>query len=284
MDIRTTQAEDGRIQFVEFVRRIEISGGAPAAAPTAPVAPAPVPAPAAVAAPAAPSTQPAVVENRPETPSAPPVLPRRLIGVIVLDPGHGGTDVGASNGELQEKELALAIAKRMRAAFESRLGSTVLLTRDSDISLTNEARSAIANNNQANLLVSVHIGQSPNMNDLGAVYVMKPPPAADPATRGRLFLPWSLGYRAAWPASDGAAKMLQDELSQALPPWKLPVRYGPIAVLASASMPSVVVEVGNLSNPVSAAMLVDPAFHNRVATAAAAAIERYAAVRQTGAN
>jgi N-acetylmuramoyl-L-alanine amidase len=46
----------------------------------------------------------------------------------------------------------------------------------------------------------------------------------------------------------------------------------------------VVVEVGNLSNPVSAAMLVDPAFHNRVATAAAAAIERYAAVRQTGAN
>jgi N-acetylmuramoyl-L-alanine amidase len=225
-----------------------------------------------------------VVENRPETTlSLPP--PRRLIDVIVLDPGHGGTDLGALSGEAQEKDLTLAIAKRMRVALESRLGSTVLLTRDSDIGLTNEARSAIANNNQANLLVSIHIGQSTNAQDGGAVYVMKDSSAGaiDASGRGRLFLPWYFGYRAAWPASSGAAKLMTEELSRAMPPWKFPVRYGPIAVLASASMPSIALEVGNVSNPASAEALADPAFHSRLANAAAAAIERYAIMRQAGA-
>jgi N-acetylmuramoyl-L-alanine amidase len=205
--------------------------------------------------------------------------------VIVLDPGHGGTDAGVNNGGVQEKDLTLAIARKMKPALESRLGSTVLLTRDSDIALTNEARSTIANNNQANLLISIHIGQSSNLQDLGAVYVMKndAPQETDAARGGRLFLPWYLGYRASWPASNGAAKLLQEELSTSMPPWKFPVRYGPIAVLASASMPSIALEVGNLSDPMSAEALADPAFQAKLSATAAAAIEKYAVMRQAGA-
>jgi N-acetylmuramoyl-L-alanine amidase len=224
-----------------------------------------------------------VVDSRLDPPTPTPA--RRLIDVIVLDPGHGGADLGASSGDANEKDLTLTIAKRMRVALEGRLGSTVLLTRDSDIALTNEARSAIANNNQANLLVSVHIGKSTNALDLGAVYVMKDSAAeaTDPQGRGRLFLPWYLGYRAAWPASNGAAKLMQDELSRAIPPWKFPVRHSPLAVLASARMPSIALEVGNLTSAESAMALADPAFQAKLANAAAAAIERYATMRQAGA-
>ncbi|HEX4997987.1 MAG TPA: N-acetylmuramoyl-L-alanine amidase [Terriglobia bacterium] len=248
--------------------------GAAARAQEPPVLPPPGPTPA--------PTLPSTTIERPEGPH----LPRRLINVIVIDPGHGGADVGVSNGEVQEKDLTLALAQKMRFTLESRLGSTVLLTRDTDMALTNEARSAIANNNQADLLISLHIGQSSNMLDLGSVYIMKDELAlggASPGQPPRLFLPWYLGYRMVLPASRGAAEALRQDLSGVMAPWSLPVRDGPIAVLASASMPAVAVEVGNINNPMSAGALADPAFHGAFAGAVAAAIERYAMMRQAGA-
>ena len=96
-----------------------------------------------------------------------------------------------------------------------------------------------------------------------SVYVMKDDFAAKlapTASRDRLFLPWYLGYRSSRNASQEIAQVFQEELSKALPGWKFPLRNGPIAVLASATMPSVAIEIGNLNNPVNTQTLLDPHF------------------------
>src|SRR5207237_10365571 len=120
--------------------------------------------------------------------------------VVVIDRGHGGMESGAKTSAGIEKDLTLALARRLRTVLQTRLGTTVLLTRDADIALDNEARSAVANNNQANLFISLHIGYSGNKMDASSyVFVMKEnfgeatTTNAAAGTRDKLFLPWDLG-------------------------------------------------------------------------------------------
>jgi N-acetylmuramoyl-L-alanine amidase len=207
------------------------------------------------------------------------------VRVIVIDPGHGGIDAGASTTGALEKDIALAIARKLRTTLQSRLGATVLLTRDSDVALTSEARAAVANNNRADLFISLHIGYSANKADLGSsVYVIQDNFAASilPATEKtpRLFQPWYLGYRTNREASVNAASILARELSNSLPGWSFPVRTGPVGVLASTIMPAVLIEIGNLNNPASAQALLDDTFQSKFGATVADAIERFAPPRQ----
>ena len=168
--------------------------------------------------------------------------------------------------------------------MRSRLGVTVLLTRDSDDAKSNEARSAVANNNQANLFISLHIGYSANkLDSASSIYVIKEDFAArlsPEAAAGRLFLPWFMGYHSSRQVSGEFAGILQEELSKALPEWKFPLRSGPIAVLASTTMPAVALEIGNLND--SKSEILDAEFQGRVVSTIAAAVERFAAARRGG--
>ncbi len=237
-------------------------------------------------------------ETKPEAgsvtaaPSAPPVdsiQAEQKIRVIVIDPGHGGIDTGAKGAGVNEKDLTLTFARKLRTALQIRLGATVLLTRDSDAALDNEARSAVANNNQANLFISLHVGYSPNKVEAGSsIFVMKEDfgDAYVPTsvTRDQLFLPWYLGYRMSRRASGQAARIVQEHLSKAIPGWQFPVRAGPLAVLSSTTMPSLLLEIGNLNNPVNAQTLTDTAFQNRLIGTIVDAIQRFSEVQQTSAN
>src|SRR5437773_573321 len=164
-DIRLTPVENNRIYFVDLVRRGEpVTAAPPPVEPTAPAA-------------------------------KPDILPaERKVRVVVIDPGHGGMDTGAKNPMMSEKDVTLALARRLRTALQTRLGATVLLTRDSDIALDNEARSAVANNNQANLLLSLHAGFSANkLSAESSILVMKENfgeafATSSPAARDQLFL------------------------------------------------------------------------------------------------
>jgi N-acetylmuramoyl-L-alanine amidase len=82
---------------------------------------------------------------------------------IVIDPGHGGKDKGASgkNG-LYEKNLNLKIAKKLAQRIKQDLNLEVVLTRDSDRFIPLEERTAIANTRHADLFVSIHVNASPN--------------------------------------------------------------------------------------------------------------------------
>src|SRR6185369_9549333 len=80
---------------------------------------------------------PAATPARPEAPAAPPVAPTieraGTIRTIVIDAGHGGSDIGTHNAAgLQEKEITLAAAQRLKAALESQLGVRAILTREGD--------------------------------------------------------------------------------------------------------------------------------------------------------
>jgi N-acetylmuramoyl-L-alanine amidase len=260
-DVRITAAEENRVYFADFIRET-VTEAAPAA-----------------------TTAPATAGV-----AKPDVLPvNTSVRVIVIDPGHGGSDNGAANTATLEKDLTLALARRLRTALQSRLGTSVALTRDSDVLLTSEARAQIANNNQAGLFVSLHVGYSPNKADPGSsIYIMKPDfaagppplPGAAPTTTGaRLFLPWYMAYRTNQQASQILATQLQQDLNQTLPGWKFPLRSGPIGVLASVTMPAVAIELGNLNNDVSAQTLVDPVFQMKVAATMAAAIEKFTETR-----
>jgi N-acetylmuramoyl-L-alanine amidase len=259
-DVKITAAEENRVFFADFIRETVTE----AVPPTAP--------PPAAAAVATPDALPANTSLR----------------VIVIDPGHGGSDAGAANTATLEKDLTLALARRLRTALQSRLGASVALTRDSDVLLTSEARAQIANNNQAGLFVSLHVGYSPNKADPGSsIYIMKPDfaagpplsPGTAPTTGVRLFLPWYMAYRTSQQASQVLASQLQQDLNQTLPGWKFPLRSGPIGVLASVTMPAVAIELGNLNNDVSAQTLVDPVFQMKVAATMAAAIEKFTETR-----
>lgn len=77
---------------------------------------------------------------------------------IVLDPGHGGKDPGCYfNGGIKEKNIVLTLAKILAEKLEEKLGCEVVLTRDKDVFLPLEKRTAFANMQKADLFVSLHI-------------------------------------------------------------------------------------------------------------------------------
>ena len=75
---------------------------------------------------------------------------------IVLDPGHGGADVGVGSAPLREKDLALALARLVAGDLERRAGFQVVLTRGDDRAVAAETRAEIANRARAALVVSLH--------------------------------------------------------------------------------------------------------------------------------
>ena len=206
--------------------------------------------------------------------------------MIAIDAGHGGIESGATNAGTLEKDLTLALARRLRTALQSRLSATVVLTRESDVALTSEARAAVANNNQANLFISLHTGYSLDKTASGSsIYVMKGDftgGVGEPAGRTPVLpLVHGVSHQRDRESGDGASSCNRT-LNQALPGWKFPIRHAPIGVLASATMPSVAIEIGNLNNDASVKTLDDPEFQTKLAAAIAAGIEQFAVAQAGG--
>ncbi len=80
---------------------------------------------------------------------------------IVIDPGHGGKDPGAVGFGLKEKDIVLNVAKKIKKTLEDKNGYKVFLTRDGDVSLSLEERTAIANTKEADLFLSIHVNAHP---------------------------------------------------------------------------------------------------------------------------
>jgi N-acetylmuramoyl-L-alanine amidase len=250
-DVHVTPAEGNAVFFIDIARK----GATTASEPPPPTEAAPAP----------------------KSDAVNPITAQGKIRVVVLDPGHGGMDTGTKSASIMEKDLTLAIARKLRSALQSRLGVTVLLTRDADTEMDNEARTAVANNNQANLFISLHVGYSANKSDSSSsIFVMKDDFGGPlTATAGHIFLPWYLGYRASLPASLQAGKVMQDELTKALPGWKFPLHSAPLAVLSSTTMPAIILEIGNLNNAVNAQSLADSGFQSRLVNTIAGAVQRF---------
>lgn len=81
------------------------------------------------------------------------------VWTLIVDPGHGGADKGASGRKAHEKDITLAVAKRLRDMVEDKYGNevNVVLTRESDIALALQDRADVANGEQGDLFISIHV-------------------------------------------------------------------------------------------------------------------------------
>jgi len=181
--------------------------------------------------------------------------------LIVLDAGHGGHDPGASYFGLQEKHLALDIARILRAQLEG-AGCRVVMTREGDTFVPLEERIASANRLSADLFISVHINANTNGGVSGAeVYYAREstvseeagwPPEAEgeevggPAGIVRHIL-WDFTLRRMRARSRYAAAELCETLRGGLG-VSCKVKPARFVVLREAAVPAVLVEVGYLSH------------------------------------
>lgn len=218
-----------------------------------------------------------------------PVSPVRT---IAIDPGHGGEDGGARGpGGTKEKDLTLAVARRLKAAIEARLGVRVLLTRDDDRSVTLDDRTSIANNNKADLFVSLHVNTSVRRSVSGATIFVAAfdRAAADeagaggaervPAFGGGLrdieMVPWDLAQIRHLDRSGAFASLVEQQFRDHVPLSSRPTMQAPVRVLESANMPAVLVELGYISNPEQERLLAGDGYQNAVVQAIYGAIVRF---------
>jgi len=240
-------------------------------------------------------TTPAPAPPTPQLPIDVPAAltpPASAIRTIAVDPGHGGDDDGV-RGALgtKEKDLALAIARRVKGVIEARLGVRVLLTRDDDRNVALDDRTALANNNKADLFISLHANASRRPSASGATifsaaFDKSDAEAAAPAPGERLptfggglrdieLVPWNLAQTRHVDRSAEFATMLEQQLRDHVPLSAHAVDRAPLRVLESANMPAVLVEVGFLSNAEQEKQLSLDAFQNTFVQAVYDAVVRF---------
>lgn len=250
---------------------------------------------------AAPTTGTQTAPDQAGTPDTPPLLPESTgLRTIVLDPGHGGTEQGARgpSGTL-EKNVALSIARQLKAAIEARLGVRVLLTRSGDETVALDARAAFANNNKADLFMSLHANASVRSSVAGAevFYVSlgeygtargnaAEPGALLPALGGGeravdLIL-WEMAQAQHLNESARLARLVEGEMRQRLPMSPRAIQQAPFRVLVGANMPAVLVEMGFITNPTEEKRLNAPEYQSQIVNALVSAIVRFKAVTERG--
>ena len=190
------------------------------------------------------------------------------INRVVIDPGHGGHDQGtaALNG-LTEKDLVLDVALRLGKLIEEKMGSEVVYTRSDDTFIPLQERTAIANRKKADLFISIHANSSPVSRVAGIeTYYLNftsSPDALDVATRENASADKSvyelkdLVQTIAKHDKVEESRSLALEVQAALQSFEaknIPaakdrgIRKAPFVVLIGAQMPSILAEIGFLSN------------------------------------
>jgi N-acetylmuramoyl-L-alanine amidase len=232
--------------------------------PGPPPAP-PTPPPPVTSAPVAP---PPVRPTAPQEPAALEVAPPGGLHTIVIDPGHGGDDEGVKGASgLKEKDLTLQIARRLKVTMESRWGLRVLLTRDGDDNVPLDRRTELANNNKADLFLSLHVNAAMRASVRGAQVLTlsldafkdrtlqaqptNPPlPVIGGGVRSIDPVPWDTAQIPfARRSASLAAAMVQRLMERGIPLRPRPAVQAPLRVLMGANMPAVLIEVGFLTNP-----------------------------------
>lgn len=204
---------------------------------------------------------------------------------IVVDPGHGGHDSGAVGPSgVQEKDVVLAIALKLRDMLKEELGLDVVMTRSTDVFIPLEERTAIANKVNADLFVSVHANAANNHSASGIetyyLNLAKTEKAARLAAKENgttlekvsvlqaILFDLMANYKLNDSAhlADDVQRALHKRISEQQSNVKnLGVKQGPFYVLVGATMPSILVETAFVSNAQEEARLKDPAYQEATA-------------------
>jgi N-acetylmuramoyl-L-alanine amidase len=219
------------------------------------------------------------------------------VGRIVLDAGHGGHDTGTIGpGGLAEKDLVLDVTRRLGALIDERLGAEVIYTRNDDTFIPLERRTEIANDAKADLFLSIHANSSPLRTAAGVeTYYLSfttAKTALDVAARENASseksiyelqdLLQKIALKDKVDESHDFATRVQDALYSASVKTNprardRGVRKAPFVVLIGASMPSVLAEIGFISNTHDENLMSRPEHRQRIAEALYKGLASYAA-------
>jgi N-acetylmuramoyl-L-alanine amidase len=224
-------------------------------------------------------------------------LARQLgLGVsrIVLDPGHGGHDPGVRGNGLNESELVLDVTLRLKKLLEKAPGIDVVLTRETDVFIPLEQRTAIANRQGADLFLSIHANASRNLKARGietyflnfaanpeAEAVAARENSASGQTMHRLpDIVRAITLNNKIDESRDFAETLQKTMVQSLSSRNRDlqdrgVKQAPFVVLIGAGMPSVLAEISFVSNKQEGQLLKTPAYRQQIAEALCDAVLKY---------
>lgn len=204
------------------------------------------------------------------------------IRTIVIDPGHGGKDPGAVYNGMREKDIVLEISKYLYDYLKADPDLNIHLTRDKDIFIPLEERTAIANKLKADIFVSIHANAAKNKaasgletfvfnvtNDRAALEVAALENQATTKSISDLqgILKDILKY-SKLEESVSLAGSVQSNLVKSVNATKkqnLGVKQAPFYVLVGATMPAILVETGFISNNEDAAKLRSSAYRKKVA-------------------
>jgi len=249
-----------------------------------------LPAGALVVPPAPPPPPPPAPAPPPTDAGAPPVAAG--FRTIVIDPGHGGAEEGARGPSgLLEKDLTLDVARKLKAAIENRLGLHALLTRDADATVSLDDRAAFANNNKADLFISLHVNASLRRDVRGAeVFYLSPEgltqaqqaaattaslPALGGGSREIDLILWEVAQTQHLAESAAFAAIVEAQLRSRVPMSGRPVQQAPFRVLVGANMPAVLVEMGFVTNTDQEQALASDQFQDAVVQALFDAVVRF---------
>ncbi|MCJ8500502.1 N-acetylmuramoyl-L-alanine amidase [Desulfatitalea alkaliphila] len=225
------------------------------------------------------------------------IVKQLALGVrrIVIDPGHGGRDPGAPGYHkgVQEKDVVLAISKKLAEQLRAQLKCEVILTRDKDVYLSLEERTAIANTQNADLFISIHANASPDRRASGfETYILNLATddeairvaARENATSMKNIsdldsILKDLMQNAKVSESTLLASYVQEgalgRLGRKYNIRNKGVKKAPFYVLLGAEMPSILVETGFISNPEEGKRLTSPEYQRLLVQGIVDGIKRY---------
>lgn len=202
------------------------------------------------------------------------------VRTIVIDPGHGGKDPGAIAFGLKEKDIVLDLAIKLKPILERELGCKVILTRSTDVFIPLEERTAIANTENADLFVSLHVNAHPSAEVRGLeTYYLNLSTNAEAmrvaamenatSTHQMSDLQDILSDIMSNSKIEESSRLAQQVHNAILSEAKikgysnirnLGVKQAPFYVLIGAQMPAILLEIAFITNKEDAKNLQDPAF------------------------
>ena len=210
------------------------------------------------------------------------------VKTIIIDPGHGGKDPGAVNRARQEKSVVLHISKMLRDLLAEK-GYQVRMTRETDVYIPLESRAKFATKGQGDLFISIHANASHSTGASGIetyyLALASDESARITAARENAGANYSIQALDKLVAdilkesksseSRNLAEFIQEQLVVATGARNRGVKHAPFVVLIGTKVPSVLIEIGFLSNSTEGRKLVNMAYQRKIVRAIADGIERY---------
>jgi N-acetylmuramoyl-L-alanine amidase len=208
-------------------------------------------------------------------------LPLSAAFRVVLDPGHGGSDLGAIRDSFVESKIVLQIAQKIKSILEKHPGITVELTREKNQSVSLKDRVNFANSSGAELFVSLHANTSNSDSVTGMEFYFNSPKL--PATPGTVqknpdahrVLEKIKNDFSHYRKTEKSLSLSQTIFSKTSQNQKAVIRRAPFYVIENTSMPSVLIEVGFISNRRDAKKLTSEEYQNELAALIAQSIADY---------